>query len=379
MRVLVAPDKFKDALSVRSVCDAIERGIQLCDPAIRVRKHPLADGGEGTAEILTHHHNGQWVQATVHDPLFRKIEAHFGLSQDGKTAFIDMAGASGLQLLKPEERNCFHTTSYGTGELIQKAIAQGATHVVLGIGGSATHDLGIGLATALGYKFFDVLGNEIFPKGKNLEHLYDIKKDQLFFDPAQVCIEVACDVQNPLLGSNGSAHVFAAQKGASGQQVAQLEAGAKRWNEVVEKVFGQNMAVTTGAGAAGGVGAAMMVLFNAALKPGVELVMAHSRFEEALEGCDLVITGEGQIDDQNLSGKVLKGVANKIKGGNIPLAAFCGSLKANRESLRELGLTYANAIVQNPVSLEEALEQTEANLEDSAFYLAQLVNALLKQ
>lgn len=378
MKVLIAPDKFKDALDAAGVCHAIARGIRYCDSQIQIQKHPLADGGEGTSEILTAHHNGKKITTQVHDPLFRKIEADFGLSKDEQTAFIDTASASGLQRLAPEERNCYHTTSYGTGELMQKAIDHGATHIVLGIGGSATHDCGMGLAAALGYKFLDVKGNELFPAGKNLEHLYHIEKEHLYFDENQLTIEVASDVQHPLIGENGAAKIFAPQKGANEKQIDRLEKGSKKWNEVVKAIYGKNLASISGSGAAGGLGAGMMAYFNAALKRGVDLVMSHTGFNRALTDSQWVITGEGKIDNQNLEGKVLKGVTEACEPFQIPVTALCGNLAAEPATIKALGIQYAQSIINAPVSYEQALLNTELDLEKSAYHLTNLMGKVLR-
>jgi glycerate 2-kinase len=375
MRVLIAPDKFKGSLSALGVAEAMAEGVRLADPGVEVTLFPLADGGEGTAEILTFHTGGQLVEAEVRDPLFRPINASFGLSGDGRRAFIEMATASGLPLLRPEERNCFHTTTLGTGELVLAAIRQGARHIILGIGGSATNDAGIGMASALGYRFLDGAGEPLAPVGRNLGHIRRIDASQLLFDPGEVTVHVACDVDNPLHGPQGASWVYGPQKGASPAELEELDRGLAHFAGLVEDTFGQAVAEVPGAGAAGGLGAGALLFLRAALTPGIDLVMAQTRLAEQLAGIDLILTGEGKLDRQTLSGKVVKGVCDLARPRGIPVAALCGTLEATPEETRALGLAFAGSVLRGPCSLEEALAQAPESVRVAAEQVVRLFRA----
>jgi len=362
MNILIAADSFKDALDATGVCQAIERGILTAMPDASIRCFPLADGGEGAAQILTFHSGGRQIQCQVKDPLFRTVPATYGLSGNGKTAFIEMAQASGLQLLKPEERNPLDTTTFGTGELIADALRRGVHRIVLGIGGSATNDGGMGMATALGWRFLDATGHPLAPVGRNLGRVHRIAgKAEI-----KARIEVICDVDNPLYGPIGAAQVYAPQKGANAAAVAELDAGLTHFAELLKVYSGKAVAHLPGAGAAGGLGAGAMVFLNAQMRPGIEAVMEYTGFESALTGIDLVVTGEGKIDRQTLHGKLISGVCRRAKAHGIPVIAFCGALVASASEIREIGLLAAFPISNKPQSLPEALAQTARNLELAA-------------
>lgn len=372
MKILIAPDKFKDALSAKAVCKAIDEGLRLTSSSFGTYLFPMADGGEGTAEILTYHNKGQPIKLTVHDPLFRKIEVQYGLSADKNTAYIEMAEASGLKLLKPEERNCLLTTSYGTGEMIRDAASKGVAKIILGIGGSATNDAGIGMAAALGFKFYDSDKNELKPIGKNLQKIATIKDttEDLLKD---IEFTIACDVENPLYGRSGAAHVYAPQKGADKEAVKLLDKGLLHFATWVKKQYEIDLQAIKGAGAAGGFGAGAVLFLNAKLVSGVELVMQECNFESHLKEVDLVITGEGKIDQQSLSGKLIGGITDKAKNYKIPVIALCGILELNEKEVAHLGLHSAFSIIKKPCTLEEALENTYANLKHAAFNIGRLI------
>lgn len=370
MNLLIATDKFKDALDAPEVCLAIERGIRQVMPSATVRSFLLADGGEGTARILALHSGGQEVTCQVKDPLFRPVEAAYGLSGDGKTAFIEMAQASGLHRLKPEERNPLHTSSFGTGELIADALRRGVQKIVLGIGGSATNDAGMGMAAALGYAFPDEASQLLEPVGGNLSKVHRIEGEW----PAAIEVEVLCDVDNPLYGPKGAAQVYGPQKGATPEVVKVLDAGLKHFARVLETHTGKALADVPGAGAAGGLGAGAMAFLNARLLPGIETIMAYTEFEAALKGVDLIVTGEGKIDGQTSSGKLISGIARKAAAHNIPVLAFCGALEASAAEVRALGLMAAFPILAQPQSLEEALRHTAVNLEQTAARVFSLIS-----
>lgn len=249
MKIIIAADSFKDALSATAVCKAIEKGILLADKNVETILFPLADGGEGTAEILTWHSGGRLVKASFSDPLMRKIEAQYGVSADGETAFIEMAQTAGLQLLGEQERNCMHTTTFGTGEMIRHAIENGVKKIVLGIGGSATNDVGMGMATALGFQFFDENDRELTPIGSNLSKVRRIEKEEVIADLENVSFQVLCDVENPLFGENGAAFVYAPQKGASPEEVEILDEGLKNFASMLRVALLAEVENKKGAGA----------------------------------------------------------------------------------------------------------------------------------
>ncbi len=373
MNILIACDSFKDALPALEVCRTIARGMRQGWPDAQLTPFPLADGGEGTAQILTYHSGGEMVTKTVQGPLFQPVEAAYGLSGDGKTAFMEMAAAAGLQLLRQEERNPLKTTTYGLGELILDALSRGAAHILLGIGGSATNDAGLGMATALGYRFLDEQGEGVLPIGGNLSKIRHIDRSRARFQPGEIAVEVLCDVRNPLYGSQGAAQVYAPQKGADEEAVWQLDTGLQHFAGLLEESFGQDFAQQPGAGAAGGLGAGAMAFLGAALKPGIETVMAATCFEEQLRQAQLVITGEGKLDAQTLQGKLIQGIARQAGALGVPVIALCGTLLASPAEIGALGLQAAFSIQTRPASLSEALAATAENLEQAAFNLARVL------
>lgn len=373
MKVLIACDSFKDALPALKVCQAIERGLLLSSPSASTVVFPMGDGGEGTADILSYHSGGQKYTVQVHDPLFRLIKATYGLSGDGKTAFIEMAAASGLQLLKPQERNPLKTTTLGTGELIWDAIERGAKQIIIGIGGSSTNDVGLGMATALGYSPLDEAGQPLTPIGGNLGKVTLIGDSALRFDKDQIKFEVICDVDNPLYGKKGAAYVYGPQKGASEKEVAQLDAGMRNMALVLEQMFQQDFAEVPGAGAAGGLGAGCMAFLGAQLRPGIDTVMDLTDFEKKLKNVDLVVTGEGRLDAQTLHGKLIYGITQRAKLYNVPVVALCGSLEVNPNQMAAIGLKAAFSISSGPQTLSDALKRTEKCLENTAFQMMQLL------
>lgn len=375
MKILIATDSFKDALPAMAVCQAIERGLKAANSSFETVLFPLADGGEGTSEILTYHTQGQRVSLQVHDPLFRKIEARYGISADGKTAFMEMAQAAGLQLLQPDERNPLVTSTYGVGEMIRDAAERGVEKTILGIGGSATNDAGIGMAHALGFSFLDAKDKELEQEemiGKNLSKIQKINPSTIHpFNHLK--IEVLCDVDNPLYGERGAAQVYAQQKGADDAAVAELDAGLQHFANILEKHFDQDFSNVPGAGASGGLGAGAMAFLGATLKPGIQTVMTLSHFDKSLENVDLIITGEGKIDQQTLHGKLIKGICERAKQRNITVIALCGTLLATPSEIEAIGLRTALSIVNQPMNLAEAIENTEILLEQTAWQIGRML------
>ena len=369
MKFLLAPDKFRGSLTAEEVCSAMAEGIRLVLPAADIIMLPMADGGEGTAEILTFDANGTMLTTPVADPLGRNIQATYGISADGATAFIEMASASGLRLLQPHERNPCLTSTFGTGQLILEAIQRGATRIVLGIGGSATTDAGMGMATALGWQFWDAEGQLLEPNGKNLIKIHKIVRPTNF---PQIQVEVACDVTAPLYGIGGAAQLYAPQKGATPEMVAQLDKGLKHLADLVKKDFGLDLAHVPGAGAAGGLGFGALFFLGATLKEGVKIVMEQTHFAEKLEGVNWIFTGEGKIDEQTLQGKLIAGIANAAQSRGIPVVALCGALLVSPEDIRRIGLSYATSIINRPMTLDEAIANAYNGVKDASQQLTHL-------
>ena len=368
MNILIACDSFKDALDAHAVCLAVERGLHLADPGFQTRVFPLSDGGEGMADVLRFHLGLQMREITVHDPLYRKISAQYGMSADGTVAFLEMAQAAGLQLLTPDERNPLNTSTYGVGEMIADALQKGARRIVLGIGGSATHDLGTGMAAALGWRFLDENRRPVLLTGRSLMHIRHVLPPE---NPvyAGAIFEVICDVKNPLTGSTGAAYVYARQKGADDAGIDWLEAGARQFVALLPpKAVHPDQA---GAGAAGGLGFGALFFLNATLKPGIDTILDLTDFDRQLAWADVVFTGEGKIDQQTAQGKLIAGIAARARPKEV--VALCGALAASPAVVRELGLYAAFSIAQKPCSLAEALARTAEDLEATAFQVGRLL------
>ena len=363
MKFVLAPDKFKGSLTGLQFCEVVKKRLQNQFPDAEICNLPLSDGGDGTIEILDYHLDGETVSITVSDPLFRPIESSFLYMLDIKTAFVEMAGASGMVLLKKEEQNCYYTTTKGTGEAILAAMDHGAETIILGIGGSATNDCGIGMATALGYRFLDEQGKTLSPVGKNLSKIHHIATEQVDERLNNLKIKVACDVSNPLHGENGAARVYGPQKGASPDQIAELDAGLKHIAKVIEDQFGVDVQNIKGAGAAGGMGAGTSVFLNAELTPGIDLVKELIHFDSKIASADWIITGEGMLDRQTLSGKTIQGVITSAKAKNIKVAAFCGGLDLEESELKKFGIDYVDAVMREATHLDDAMENTQHYLE----------------
>lgn len=374
MKFIIAPDKFKDSLTGFEFCNAVEEGLKMVFPKAEIVKMPLADGGDGTIEVVNYYLKGDKVSLTVNNPIFQKIEASYLYAEMSKTAFIEMAEASGIKLLKSEDRNCLYTTTLGTGELILDALNKGAKHIILGIGGSATNDCGIGMATALGYRFLDENKKEVKPIGENLSKIKAIDDTSVHRKLKMVSIKIACDVTNPLYGKNGAAYVYGPQKGAKKEAVAILDNGLQEFSKVIDTHFNIDSQNIQGAGAAGGMGIGSKVFLNGEITSGVELVKTIANFDAKLENTDWIITGEGQIDSQTLSGKTIQGVLKSAQEKNIPVAAFCGAVDLSITEQNELGLTYASSVLKGVSTLENALKSGYENLKFTAYNFAKILN-----
>ena len=373
MKFVIAPDKFKGSLTGFEFCDAVEEGIKMVFKDAEIIKKPLADGGDGTMEVAKYYIKGETVIVTVNDPLFRPINASYLYSDETKIAYIEMAEASGLKLLNVDEFNCMETTTSGTGELIYDALEKGATEIILGIGGSATNDGGMGMANALGYRFLDDNGQELIPIGKNLSKVKSIDDSNKNNRLDSVKVKVACDVTNPFYGLQGAAYIYGAQKGASENEIIYLNQGLCNFAEIIKNRYKIDLQKVSGAGAAGGVGGGAFVFLNGELISGNNLIKELADFDIAIKGADWIITGEGQLDEQTLSGKTIDGVVTSAKMNKIPVAALCGSVSISVEQQQKFGLAYVASIVRGISTLKEAMEHSKDNLVNAAFNFASLI------
>lgn len=373
MKFVIAPDKFKGSLNGFEFCDTVEKGIRRVYPNAVIVKKPLADGGDGTIAIIQHYLKASEISVKVKDPLFNLIQSNYLYAVDKKIAFIEMSEASGYRLLNRNELNCRKTTSLGTGELIKDALDKGAQEIILGIGGSATNDGGMGIAVALGYEFLDENGNALEPIGENLIKVQRIIKTNMDQRFSNIKLKVACDVDNPFYGPNGAAHVYAPQKGASKEDVIYLDEGLRHFAQIVENEFDITMQNISGAGAAGGVGGGAVAFLNASLHSGIELVKEIADFESSIKYANWILTGEGKLDNQTLSGKTILGVVNSAKKNGIPVAAFCGAVQLTPEEQENIGLTYVTSVLKEVATLDNALLHARENLEFTAFNFAKLI------
>jgi glycerate kinase len=366
MRVIIAPDKFKGSLSAIEVCVAIEDGIKKFDSSIETIKHPLADGGEGTLDILQNYFEVNTFEVLVKDPLFKDITATYMVSND--TAYIEMSNASGLQLLKEEEKNCYYTTTFGTGQLILDAVQKGFKNIVLFIGGSATNDAGIGMAIALGYQFYNAANESVEPIGKSLLSINRIENDKLLFNLKDINFTVVCDVKNPLYGPNGAAYVYGGQKGASLEEIETLDLGLQNFSKQVSKYLNKEVAYIPGAGAAGGLGAGAVCFLNATIKSGIDFVIEQTGFDELLKNqVDLIITGEGSVDKQTIEGKVIKGISQRAIQNQIPFSIIAGIVKDRKLIQENLHPKSIASIVELGVTTEDAMENASLHISSIAY------------
>jgi glycerate kinase len=372
MKIVIAPDSFKDSLSAQAVADAIANGLAEVWPDAQLIKCPMADGGEGTIEALLAACNGELKKARVSGPLGEAIDAHWGWLPGSHTAIIEMAMASGLQLLGLEQRDATITSTYGTGELIRAALDMGAQRVILAIGGSATNDAGSGMLTALGAAFYGNNGQPLLPGGLALADLARIDLTGLDARLRDVSVEIAADVDNPLCGCNGASHIFGPQKGASPAQVVALDAALAHFADHSAQVLTRDLRDEPGCGAAGGMGFAAKAYLNASFRPGVEVVAELTGLPRALDGADLVITGEGRFDSQTLRGKTPFGVARIAQAAGVPVVVIAGTLGEGYADLYEHGIAAAFALTSGPMSLEQACRTAPTLLHDRARDIARL-------
>jgi glycerate kinase len=374
MKIVIAPDSFKESLSSEAVAEAIGRGFASIFPDAEQVLLPVADGGEGTTEALVAATAGQLFKQSATGPLGVMVEAFWGLLGDGKTAVVETAAASGLDLISTDQRDPLSATTRGTGELILSAIDNGAKHIIVGLGGSATNDAGVGMLQALGASFLEVTGKEIPVGGAGLAHLHSVDLSNMDERLKDVTFNVACDVDNPLVGENGASAIFGPQKGATPDQVALLDENLAHFAEITRATTDKNIVNIPGAGAAGGLGGAFLGYLNAELKSGIDIVLDTVEFEKHLEGASLVITGEGRIDSQTIRGKTPVGVSKRAKAlADIPVIALAGSVAADADVVFEHGIDALFSVVPGVVTLEKALADADTNLVKTARNAAQLL------
>ena len=371
MKIVISPDSFKGSNSSIRVATLIEQGVRKVYPDAEIVKIPIADGGEGTVEAAVLGGNGQYRELEVTGPLGEKLTARYGIlpgqgTKEGKSAVIEMAAASGLPLVAEDKRNPLFTTTYGTGELIRAALDEGCREILIGIGGSATNDAGVGMAQALGWSFKDKNGKEEGFGGKELSKIAVIDNSKVDSRLEQCRVTVACDVTNPLFGKTGAAHVYGPQKGATPEIVEELDQNLRLFAKIVESQLGRDISQEPGSGAAGGLGAGLMIFCGAELKSGIDAMLDIVRFEDHLESTDLVITGEGAIDGQTTYGKVPVGIAKRTQAYNVPVLAIVGDIGTGAEAVYEHGIHGIMSTVNRAMPLAEAMAQSAPLLEDAA-------------
>lgn len=377
MHILIAPNAFKNSINAKDAAEAIKEGLQQSNLQCTCECFPVADGGDGTAALLIEKLNGTIIQTQVHDPLDRKITSAFGFINKDETAIIELADASGLRLLKSNEYDPLHASTFGTGEMIIEALNKGAKKIIIGIGGSATVDGGTGILKALGARFFDAQQNELAQMPESLTELTSVDLSQIDKRIFETEIIVLCDVQNCLLGENGAANIFGPQKGATPENVKKLEACLTKWKDVTFNETGKDMNIINYGGAAGGVAAALAIYLNVRLVNGIDYFLQLTHFDESLMHTDLLITGEGSIDEQTLQGKGPFGVTCKAKEKNIPVIAFAGKVPMRISATLK---QYFDVMlpINNEPSFPITFENTKDNLIRTAIELGNLLSLKFK-
>ncbi|MDK2799261.1 MAG: glycerate 2-kinase [Clostridiales bacterium] len=365
MKIIIAPDSFKGSNTTIAVANTIEKGIRKVFPDAEIIKVPIADGGEGTVDALVLGAGGEFKEKTVTGPLGEKLTAKYGVLKNG-VAVIEMAAASGLPLVPEDKKNPLVTTTYGTGELIKAALDDGCKQIVIGIGGSATNDGGMGMAQALGVSFKDKDGNELGSGGGELDKLATIDISGLDPRIKDTEIIVACDVSNPLCGERGASAIYGPQKGATPEMIKQLDANLRHFAGIIKEQLGQDIIDVPGSGAAGGLGAGLIVFCGAQLKSGIETVLDVVNVDKDLPTTDLVITGEGKIDGQSVYGKVPVGVGQRAKKYNKPVLAIVGDIGDGASAVYDHGVDGIMSTVNKAMPLSEAMQRSTELLEDAA-------------
>lgn len=376
MKVVVAVDSFKGSLTSMEAGNAVLEGIRRVDSKADVIVRPLADGGEGTVEALVRGMNGSMQTVMVTGPLGELVSCEYGIMKDSKTAVIEMSGAAGLTLVPEEKRNPFHTTTYGVGEVIKDAISKGCRRFLVGIGGSATNDGGIGMLQALGYGFFDQNGNQVPFGAKGLKELDRITDSSVLPELKECEFRVACDVTNILCGENGCSAVYGPQKGATSSMITQMDQWLGQYAKLAGETYKKANPNQAGTGAAGGLGFAFLTFTNAVLESGIKIVLEETKLEDYIKEADLVITGEGRLDFQTAMGKAPVGVAKLAKKYQIPVIAFAGSVTREAVECNENGIDAFFPILREVSTLEEAMKQenAKANMIDTVEQVFRFMN-----
>lgn len=375
--IVIATDSFKESMSAKQAGLAIQQGFtNVFKDTVSFDIIPMADGGEGTTDALKEALHAQSHTVKVHDPLYREIKASYARSQDDTVAIIEMAAAAGLDLISKEKRNPLITTTYGVGELILDALDYGVSKIILGIGGSATNDGGSGMLSALGVKFLDANHVPLKPGGEQLANLAHIDVSSLDKRLENVHFEVACDVTNPLLGTNGATAVYGPQKGATQKMIPKLDSALTNYHAMIEQELHIHVKDIPGAGAAGGLGAGILAFFNASLSKGIDIVLQETHFSERVKDADLVITGEGKMDAQTIYGKAPIGVAKAAKAYHIPVIALCGSLGEDYQAVYQHGIDSVFSIIEQPENIAMLLDNGERNLTHTAENVARVLKQL---
>lgn len=375
LKILIAPDSFKESMSASRVAEFLKAGIEAALPGVSAITSPVTDGGEGFLDAMVNGTEGYVKPVKAHDALMRSLTAEIGFSSDGNTAFIEMARASGLELIRTEERNPLITTTFGTGEMMLSAIRAGCKRIIMGIGGSATNDGGAGMAQALGVRLLDDSDNELPPGGGSLSRLHSIDISGIF--PVIPEILVACDVTNPLTGNSGASAVYGPQKGATSDLVATLDWCLAHYASVVRDKLGKEVENFPGAGAAGGLGAGLMAFCNANLTSGFRLFADITGLEEKIAAADIIITGEGKMDSQTLQGKAPFGVAQLAVKHGKPVIGVAGTLGKDSEKLYNHGFSLLLSIINKPMSLEEALKNAPELVRDTGLRIGKILNIIM--
>jgi len=378
MKIVISIDSLKGSLTSIEAANAIKKGILSVDNKSDVVIMPLADGGEGTVEALVQGMNGEEKVITVTGPINEKVNATYGILKETNTAIIEMAQASGLPLVPSELRNPLNTTTYGVGEIIKAAIEKGCRNFIVGIGGSATNDCGVGMLQALGFEFYDENDNLVGLGGKVLNQIKRIKTDNKLKELDQCNFKIACDVNNPLYGENGAAYIYGPQKGATEEIVKELDKGLKNFAEVVKKDLGKDIAHIEGAGAAGGLGFGFLGFLNSKLESGIKIILDEIKLEEVVKDADIVITGEGRLDNQTAMGKAPIGVAKLGKKHGAKVIAIAGCTTPDAVKCNEEGIDAYFSIVNKAMTIDEAMKKENAtqNMIETTIQIFNLIKAV---
>ena len=378
-QIIIASDSFKGSATSKEVGSYIAKGIHSLYPEYQTHIFSIADGGEGTVEAVMAALPGETVTLPVRGPLNGTVQAVYGLIEQGQTAIIEMAQASGLTLVPEDKQDIMKATTFGTGQLILDAINRGVRKIYIGIGGSATNDGGMGMAQALGVEFLDAKGQALSGNAQNLKAIAQIDLTKMKVNPKTIEIIILSDVNNPLCGENGAAKVFGPQKGAKANQIKMLDEGLQHYAEKLKEVYNRDFASIPGAGAAGGLGAGLMAFLNAALKSGIDEILQLIEIEPAIQTADLVITGEGRIDGQSLSGKAPIGIARIAKRYRVPTIAIVGSQSLDIAAVYQAGIAGVFDVINQPMTLEQAIQQTPKLVEATAKNAISIYGALVEK